>query len=500
MMATVVTLQKAEAPLAPPPSATKRVRATTVRAVIPIVVGVAIALIPAPAGLTPAAWRYFALFAAVIVGVITEPVPPAAVGLIGVVIAGVTGLVAAEPARAIAWVLSGFSNTVIWLIFAAFMFADAYGRTGLGRRIGLVMIRLLGRRTLGLAYAIALSDLVLAPFTPSNTARSGGTIYPVAKNLPPLYDSLPGETARKIGAYLLYTALAITCVTSSAFLTGVAPNALALSFVAKAMNVTVSWTEWFVGFAPVAALLFLGVPAFLYVIYPPDVKAAPEAPAWAARELAAMGPVTGKEYRLIGLVTVVLGFWVAGGRIMDATMAALIGMAALVLLAIVRWDDVVGNAAAWNVLLWFATLVTLASGLVQVKFVEWLGKTLTPHVQGFSTPTTLVLVVGSFFILHYLFASLTAHTTGLLPVYLTIAAGVAAATPGVSPKIWGLSLAYTLGIMGILTPYATGPSPIYFGSGYISSKAFWVYGAILGTVFLGALLLIGVPWMMWIGF
>jgi di/tricarboxylate transporter len=119
-----------------------------------------------------------------------------------VVIAGVAGLVAAEPARAIAWALSGFSNTVVWLIFAAFMLADAYGRTGLGRRIGLVMIRLLGRRTLGLAYAIALSDLVLAPFTPSNTARSGGTIYPVLENLPPLYDSLPGGTARKIGAYL----------------------------------------------------------------------------------------------------------------------------------------------------------------------------------------------------------------------------------------------------------------------------------------------------------
>ena len=407
---------------------------------------------------------------------------------------------APEPARAIAWALSGFSNSVIWLIFAAFMFADAYGRTGLGRRIGLALIRLLGRRTLGLAYAIALSDLALAPFTPSNTARSGGTIYPIAKNVPPLYDSLPGETARKIGAYLLYTALAITCVTSSAFLTGVAPNVLALSFIAKAMNVTVSWTEWFVGFAPVAAVLFLGVPVLLYVIYPPEIKEAPEAPRWAAQELAAMGPMSGKEYRLVGLVAVVLGFWVAGGTVMDATMAALVGVVAMVLLGIVGWDDILGKKPAWNVLLWFATLVTLASGLVQVKFVAWLGKTLAPHVQGFSTPMTMALVVGSFFVLHYLFASLTAHTTALLPVYLTLAATVAAATPGVSPKVWGLTLAYTLGIMGILTPYATGPSPIYFGSGYISGKAFWIYGAILGTVFLATLLALGVPWMTWLGY
>jgi L-tartrate/succinate antiporter len=466
------------------------------RALAPVVVAGLIAVIPVPPGLTPAAWWYFALFAGVIVGVITEPIPAAAVGLLGVVIAGVTGLVAKEPARAISWGLSGFANTTIWLIFAAYMFADSYARTGFGRRVGLTLMRWLGRRTLGLAYAVALSDLVLAPFTPSNTARSGGTIYPIVKNVPPLYGSLPGETSRKIGAYLLYTALATTCVTSSAFLTGVAPNALAITLMSKTLNVSVSWTEWFLGFLPVGVLLFLGVPALLYWIYPPEITESPEARAWAERELEAMGPMTRKEYMLVGLVTVVLGFWVAGGSIMDATMAALVGVVAMVLLRIVSWDDMMSNRQAWNVLIWFATLVTLASGLVQVKFVDWLGKTLAPHFQGFSTAMTVTLVIGSFFVLHYLFASLTAHTTALLPIFLAIAA----ATPGLSTKAWALALAYTLGIMGILTPYATGPSPIYFGSGYITGKAFWTFGAILGLVFVGTLLVVGVPWMMWLGY
>ena len=480
------------APSSPPRSR----REVLVRTLLPIAVGAVIAMLPAPAGLTPAAWRYFALFAAVIVGVVTEPIPAAAVGLIGVVLAGITGLVSPTPAGSIAWGLSGFSNTTIWLIFAAYMFADGYAKTGFGRRIGLMLIRLLGRRTLGLAYAVALSDLVIAPFTPSNTARSGGTIYPVIKNVPPLYGSLPGETARKLGAYLLYTALAITCVTSSAFLTGVAPNVLALSMISKTMNVTISWTDWFVGFLPVGLVLFAGVPLVLYWLYPPEVKEAPEAPKWAADELATMGPMTGREWKLVGLVTVVLALWVAGGSLMDATMAALVGVAAMVLLGIVTWDDVTGNKPAWNVLIWFATLVTLASGLVQVKFVDWVGKTLAPHFQGLSTAATVVLVVGSFFVLHYLFASLTAHTTALLPVFLTIAM----VTPGLSPKAWGLALAYTLGIMGILTPYATGPSPIYFGSGYITSRSFWVFGAVLGFVFVGTLLAVGVPWMIWLGY
>jgi L-tartrate/succinate antiporter len=47
--------------------------------------------------------------------------------------------------------------------------------------------------------------------------------------------------------------------------------------------------------------------------------------------------------------------------------------------------------------------------------------------------------------------------------------------------------------MGIITPYATGPSPAYFGSGYISRKDFWMLGLIFGLIFLVALLGIGAP-------
>jgi L-tartrate/succinate antiporter len=186
---------------------------------------------------------------------------------------------------------------------------------------------------------------------------------------------------------------------------------------------------------------------------------------------------------------------VAGASYVDTTMAALVGVAAMVLLGVVSWEDVLANKQAWNVLVWFATLVTLAGGLAQVKFVEWVGKTLGPLFAGLPPALAIAVVVGTFFVLHYLFASVTAHTTALLPVFLT----VAGALPGLSPKAWALVLAYTFGIMGILTPYATGPSPIYFGSGYIKGKDFWVLGAILGVAFLAALIGIGVPWLRLLG-
>ena len=270
-----------------------------VKWLIVVLVGVVIALIPPPAGLAPYAWTYFALFAAVIVGLILEPVPAAAVGLIGVTVAAVLGLVFSPekladpafklPAEAIKWALSGFSNTTVWLIFGAFMFALGYEKTGLGKRIALLLVKLLGKRTLGLGYAVTLADLILAPFTPSNTARSGGTIFPVIRNIPGLYGSEPGETSRKIGSYLMWTALAATCVTSSMFLTALAPNLLAVELVKKTAQIDISWMQWFTGFLPVGVVLIATLPFIIYKLYPPEIKAGTEVPAWAAQELGKMG-------------------------------------------------------------------------------------------------------------------------------------------------------------------------------------------------------------------
>ena len=145
------------------------------RVIGPLLLGGVIAIAPVPDGLAPAAWHYFALFVTIITLIITEPIPAAALGLAGVTAAAVLGLVRGAPGASAQWALSGFGNTIVWLIFAAFMFTVGYAQTGLGRRIALHLVRLLGHRTLGLGYAVTLAELAFAPFTPSATARSAGT-------------------------------------------------------------------------------------------------------------------------------------------------------------------------------------------------------------------------------------------------------------------------------------------------------------------------------------
>ena len=164
----------------------------TLKLFSPLIVLAILWFIPAPEGLTPNAWHFLAIFFAVVVGLIIEPVPAALVGFSAISLVAALGLIGNEK-ESITWALSGFSNSVIWLIFAAFMFALGYKKTGLGRRVSLIMIKYMGKSSLGLGYAVAFSDLVLAPFMPSNTARSGGSVYPVAINIPQIFDSHPDK-------------------------------------------------------------------------------------------------------------------------------------------------------------------------------------------------------------------------------------------------------------------------------------------------------------------
>jgi L-tartrate/succinate antiporter len=209
-----------------------------------------------------------------------------------------------------------------------------------------------------------------------------------------------------------------------------------------------------------------------------------------------MGKPTRREMVMAILAILALTLWIFGTSIMDAATVAGLIITLMLLTGIVSWDDVLGNKPAWNVLVWFATLVAMADGLNKVGFVAWFTRTASDHLTGMSPLLVMVILVAIYFFVHYMFASLTAHTTAVLVVVL--AAG--AAVPGIPVKTFALLLCYSQGIMGIITPYATGPSPAYYGSGYISRKDFWTLGLIFGVIFFVALLGIGVPYLTAIGY
>lgn len=475
------------------------------RVIVPLLVWLVIYLIPEPAGLKANQWHYFAIFAAVIAGLVLESMPVGAVGLIGLTVAALSGYIETDSTKALKWALSGFSDPTVWLIVGAFIFAIGYRNSGLGRRIALMLVRGLGRRTLGLGYAVAIADALLAPATPSNTARSGGTIYPIISNIPKLYGSEPGPTAGKIGTYVVWTAFASTAVTSSLFMTGLAPNVAALAIAKKTAGVDVSWSQWFIGFAPLGLLLLALVPLIAYVVCRPEIKESPKISEWAAGELRTMGPVSRKEWTMTALVVLAMFLWITGSNpsislpglgsnYINPTMVVFVVISLLLITGVVSFGDITAEKAAWEVLFYFTSLLTLAAGLNDIGFIKWVATGFAKPLAGVSPLVAMVLLVTLFFWIHYFFSSITAHTAAVLPVVLAVGMGM---TNIDTPNLTLLCM-YSLGLMGVISPYATGPAPIYFGSGFIAKTDFWKFGLIFGVVYFIGLIGVVLPWLQWI--
>lgn len=474
------------------------------KSVAPIIVSAVIFAIPVPTGLPPHAWYYFAIFLGVIVGLILEPLPGSVVAMVGLAIIGVLSPwllyspeQLADPAfkysaKALSWVVSGFSNSVIWLIFAAFMFGLGYEKTGLGRRIALLLVKCMGKSALSLGYAVMLSELVLAPVTPSNTARGAGIIYPIIRNLPTLYHSEPNSpSTRKIGSYIMWMGIIADCITSSAFLTAMAPNLLLVGILKESSGIDMSWGMWFLGLLPLSILLVMLVPWLVYLIYPPEIKKSPEISNWAAQELQQMGKLSWKEKAMLILMLIALTLWIFAGQYINAAMVGYAIVAIMLVLKIIDWNDIISSKSAWSVFFWLASLITLASGLNQTGFIAWFGQFIALQLDGYSSTAIMILLVVIFYCLRYLFASATAYTSALAPMMIATAMIV----PNMNLAIFSLLVGASVGLGSILTPYATGPSPIYYGSGYLPTKDYWRLGAIFGGLFLLLLLITGLVWM-----
>jgi divalent anion:Na+ symporter, DASS family len=430
-----------------------------------------------------------AFFVATVIGLVTQPVPMAVVVLTAMTALALTRTL--SPAA----VLSGFSDPTVWLIFTAFLFSRAVTSTRLGARIAYFFIAKFGKNALSLGYSIAASDLILAPFVPSDTARGGGIVCPITKSVAQAVGSEPGPTARKMGAFLMLVAFHTTYVASAMFLTGMASNPLAADFAYKIGHVDLTWLKWFAGAIVPGALSLLAVPYFIYRLHPPEIRHTEAARAHARRELASMGAVGNSERILIVIMLGVMAGWVTSPwhRIPNA-FVALAGVSAILICRVLTWNELLSEGRAWDALIWFAPLIMMADELNRQGVIRSLTSPLFHYSSVLPWGAAFVLLILSYLYVHYAFASMTAHLTALYPGFLA-----AALACGVPPLIAAFGLAYFSNLDAGLTHYGTGSAPVYFGTGYVSQATWWKLGFLISIVNSIFWLGIGTAWWKLIG-
>lgn len=345
--------------------------------IIPILVGLIIWFVPVPEGLKPQAWHLFAIFAGTILGFILQPLPIGAVSVISIVVASVTHTLKISEG------LAGFGNSSIWLIVAAFLFSRGFIKTGLGKRIAYTLIKAVGSNSLKLSYALVISDFILSPATPSNTARAGGVIFPITRSLASAFGSEPGDTARKIGAFLIQSIYQGNTITSAMFMTSMAGNTLIASLIAQSFGTTVTWGDWAIAGIVPGIIALIVMPLVLYKIFPPKLKDTHEVQAHIAEELKGLGAMSFAEKVMLGVFILSLVLWATGQLTgLDATTVALLGVGILLVTRVLVWSDVTEEKGGWDTLIWMGTMIALAGQLNKLGFIKWFADIVGAEVSG----------------------------------------------------------------------------------------------------------------------
>ncbi len=440
-------------------------------------------LIPKPEAVKPEGWRLTGIFIATIAGCILQPVPSGALVLLAVTLAAIFGGLTVEQS------LAGYADKGVWLVMAAFFISRALVNTGLARRIALFFVKTFGKSSLGVAYALSLSDLVLAGVIPSNAARSGGAILPIVRSIAELYGSKPGATAGLLGSFLMTAVYQSICVTSAMFYTGQSSNPLAAR-IAGTFGYQVTWASWIEAAIVPGLLSMLVVPWVVMKMNPPEVLHTPEASAFAANELREMGPLRRGEKVMTAVFVLVCGFWLTSSMTkIDITTTGLLGAILLILTGALSWEDVKGERAAWDIFIWYGGLVRLGTALNEFGVAKALAQGVGHMFGGYGWMGLFAIALLIYFYAHYAFASITTHLIAMFPAFLAVLLA-----KGAPAGLMVYAFACFANLSAGLTTYGTTPAPMFFSQEYVPLKKWWQVGFVVSVVNMAIWSVAGFSW------
>jgi len=458
---------------------------TVLKQALPFVLAIGIWLTPVPAGLTPPAWHLFAVFASAIASVLIGSFPLLPSALLAVAAVVLTGTI--TPAKAFA----GFANASVLLVVIAFLVALAVVKSGLGRRISLFMVSLFGKSSLGLAYSIVITDAIIAPGFPSNTAR-GGVLFPIVLSVASGSGSRPEEPeGRKLGGYLMFCGMASLSVSSALWMTATSANPLGVQIV-KGFGVDIGFGKWLAVAAVPALIAILLLPWFVARIFPPGIGQTPDAPVAARKELAALGPLKRDEWITAGIFAFMILGWVFGDSLqVNATSIAFAGLGMLLMSNVIGLKDIAEHGEALETFLWLAVLFALSGQLNELGFMGYVGQRLASYLVGLSWQMNYVMLVALYVLIHYMFVSQTSQVLALLGVFLDVCI-----RGGVPAPLMAFALLFASSYFSVITPQGGSQNVIFVSSGYLTQPELYRLGLLVTLFFLAVFLIIGTPWIL----
>jgi anion transporter len=440
--------------------------------VIALALGVLIWLLPTPAGMTLTQHKLLTLFAVAVVLWITLAVNFAAsaffvVSVLYFWIGNPTGLMkGGRLVRDANFAVSGYGSPALYLLITGFVIAIAMTNSGVARRTALLMMKALGRTPRGAVGASMMANLVLAPLTPSNTARTAAML-PIIQGIGEAYKIVPGKS--NFGRALALSQAFTGNITGSAFLTGTIPNPIAIGMMLTAVGATsakLTWGYWTLAALPTNLLVLLFTGWLCLKMFPPEMKEIPGGMDYITNELATMGKMSTREKKAVLWFIVALAFWSTDFyHGFNSTMVAFAASTMIFApkIGVLEWKEA-EKLIPWEMFMYFGGVITLSDVLTKTKAFEWI---IRAALNGLGVQTLpliplVILLMGFTIFSHAIWSTTTAMAGVMIPIYIGIAQTLHLDIIGFTLPM-AILMAYAL-----FFPFNTMGNIIIFGAGYYS--------------------------------
>ena len=472
-----------------------------------IAVFAAVLLLPLPAGLPVAGQRMLAIFGFAVVVWMTEAldyaVSAVVIAALMAVLLGISPNVAKPDAligtvQGLTTAVSGFSNTALILVAAALFLAAAMTITGLDRRIALVILSHVGARTNRVVLGSIVVATVLAFLVPSATARAAAVI-PIMMGVILAFGV---DRKSRFAGLLMITTVQAVSIWNVGIKTAAAQNMVAVGFIQKTLGQDITWLSWFIVAAPFSLLMSIGLYFIMMIMMPPEEKEMAGGQAAVQKALSELGPMTGREKRLLTISLLLLGLWATEGVLhsfdSSTTTTAAVAILFLPFVGVMDWKK--ANALIpWGTIVLFGVGISLGTALLQTQAAQWLAGLIVQWfgLNQLSILAILAVMAGFLVVIHLGFASATALASSMIPIVIAVMQKVQ--TPGLNVIGMTLVLQFVVSF-GFILPVNSPQGMVAYGTETFVVRDFIRTGIVITVLAYLLTLLFGATYWHWLGY
>lgn len=435
-----------------------------------------------------------AMVAFVVTCFVTEAIPlPGVAFCIGLILV-FSGIVSRQNVAQLFW------SDAVWFIMGSLMFAAAFVKTGVDKRICLILFKRLAKPSVGWVTAIMI--IVIAPAASFISDHALAAIFlPIGIILYTNSLSVAVPEDKELAKLMMIT-IAMACnIGGFGAPSGGARNVIIMTYLEDMFGISIGYGQWILYGMPFVLIMMPLLWLSLNNRFKPKTRDLRPALETLKRDIEHMGGWNRKQIIAIVIFLVMLAGWITEANLilklihirLGIGVIALAGAVAYLLTGVVNWRDY-QEKVDWGVVWLYAGAIIFGRMLDETGAAYWLARSIVEALATIGLKSGLVLVGAG--------SAVTAFMTNLMadgpaaaavgPITLNMAA---VANPGTTlVPFMGLATAAASSFAYLLI-IGTPPNAIVYASGYLEARDFLRVGVVcMVTAFIVLLLMSAFYW------